>query len=351
MISHPIVKWLNRYLGRPEILVLFTVIACTYFVFVFFGQMLTPVFVSIVIAYLLQWPVNQLEALKCPHFVSVLLVFFAFVGAVIIAMLWLLPVLWHQLNNLIGQMPKMIANTQHIFQLIHDRYPQIVASTEFQQTLTSLKAEILSYGQKLLSVSLASLSGLIVLCIYFILVPLLVYFFLMDKKKLLSGFQHYLPRRRKLLSHVWQEVYDQIGFYVRGKVMEAIIVGIVFFIFFLLMGLEYASLLAVLVGVSVIIPYVGAVLVTIPVFIIGLLQWNVSAHFGYFGIIYLILIALDGNVLVPLIFSEAVNLHPVSIILAILIFGGLFGFWGVFFAIPLASVAKAVAHALVEHAS
>ena len=351
MISHPIVKWLNRYLGRPEILALFAVMACTYLVFVFFGQMLAPVFVSIVVAYLLQWPVNKLEALKCPHFVSVLLVFFAFVGAVIIAMVWLLPVLWHQLNNLLLQMPKMIANTQHIFQVIHDRYPQLIASSEFQQTLMSFKSETFSYGQKLLSVSLASLSGVVVICIYFILVPLLVYFFLMDKKQLLSGFQHYLPRRRKLLSHVWQEVYDQIGFYVRGKVMEAIIVGLAFFVFFLLMGLDYASLLAVLVGVSVIIPYVGAVLVTIPVFIIGLLQWNLSAHFGYFVIIYAVLIALDGNVLTPLIFAEAVNVHPVSIILAILIFGGLFGFWGVFFAIPLASVTKAVAHALVDNAT
>jgi len=350
MISHPIVTWLNRYLGRPEILALFAVLFCTYFIFVFFGKMLAPVFVSIVIAYLLQWPIHKLETLKCPHFISVLLVFFAFVGAVIVAMLWLLPVLWHQLNNLIIQMPKMIVNTQHIFQVIHDRYPQLIASAEFQQTLTSLKTQTFSYGQKLLSFSIASLSNIMVISIYFILVPLLVYFFLMDKKQLLSGFQRYLPRRRKVLSHVWQEVYDQIGLYVRGKVMEAIIVGIIFFLFFLLMGLDYASLLAVLEGLSVIIPYVGAVLVTIPVFIVGLLQWNLTTHFGYFVIIYAVLITLDGNVLVPLIFSEAVDLHPISIILAILIFGGLFGFLGVFFAIPLASLTRAVAHALLEDA-
>ena len=59
-------------------------------------------------------------------------------------------------------------------------------------------------------------------------------------------------------------------------------------------------------------------------------------------IAYAIIQALDGNVLVPLLFSEALNLHPVAIIVAILVFGGLWGFWGIFFAIPLATVVQAV---------
>lgn len=349
MLSHPLIKTFNRYFGRPEVLALFAVLICIYLTFVFFSQMLAPVFASIVIAYLLQWPINKLESLKFPHAVSVLLVFFIFMGTVVVTLLWLLPLLWHQLNNLLVQLPKMMIDAQHMFDKIYERYPQLSSSIEFQQTVYKLKAQTLTYGQNLLSFSLSSLSNLIVVCVYFILVPLLVYFFLMDKKPLLSGFKHYLPKRRKLLSKVWGEIYDQIGYYVRGKVIEALIVAVVFFIFFHLIGLDYPSLMAVLVGLSVIIPYIGAVLVTIPVFIIAVLQWGINAYFGYFVIIYGLLIALDANMLVPLIFAEAVDLHPVSIILAILIFGGLFGFWGVFFAIPLASVVKAIAGALAEN--
>jgi putative permease len=59
-------------------------------------------------------------------------------------------------------------------------------------------------------------------------------------------------------------------------------------------------------------------------------------------VVYTVIQTLDGNVLVPLLFSEAVNLHPVAIICAVLLFGGLWGFWGVFFAIPLATLFKAV---------
>jgi putative permease len=151
-----------------------------------------------------------------------------------------------------------------------------------------------------------------------------------------------MPARRRLISQVWEEVHEQIGNYIRGKVLEIVIVGSVCYLVFSIMGLQYAFLLAVLVGVSVIIPYIGAVLVTIPVVVIAFLQWGLSSQFGWFLLVYGVIIAIDANVLVPLLFSEVVRLHPVAIILAVLVFGGLWGFWGVFFAIPLASFVKAV---------
>jgi len=148
-----------------------------------------------------------------------------------------------------------------------------------------------------------------------------------------------------MLSHVWLEMDQQIGNYVRGKVLEILIVGIVSYIVFLWLGLDYAALLAMVVGLSVLIPYIGATIVTIPVALIAYVQWGVSSEFYSLMIAYGIIQALDGNVLVPLLFSEAVNLHPVAIIVAVLFFGSLWGLWGVFFAIPLATLIKAVMNA------
>jgi putative permease len=82
--------------------------------------------------------------------------------------------------------------------------------------------------------------------------------------------------------------------------------------------------------------------VTIPVMAVAWFQWGWTSDFLYLAITYLVIQAIDGNVLVPLLFSEVVNLHPVAIIVAILVFGGLWGFWGVFFAIPLGTLVKAV---------
>jgi putative permease len=134
----------------------------------------------------------------------------------------------------------------------------------------------------------------------------------------------------------------QIGNYVRGKFIEIVIVWIVTYVTFALMGLQFSMLLSVLVGLSVVIPYVGAVTVTFPVAIIAYFQWGFASDFAYIMIAYAIVQTLDGNVLVPLLFSEVVNLHPIAIITAVLIFGGLWGLWGVFFAIPLATLVQAV---------
>ncbi|MGR6839034.1 AI-2E family transporter, partial [Aliivibrio wodanis] len=145
---------------------------------------------------------------------------------------------------------------------------------------------------------------------------------------------------------VWIEMNEQISNYIRGKVVEILIVGGVSYITFFIMDLRYSLLLAVMVGFSVLIPYIGAAAVTVPIAIVALFQWGLTPDFYWLVLAYAIIQALDGNVLVPVLFSEAVNLHPVAIIVAVLVFGGLWGFWGVFFAIPLATLVKAVWKAL-----
>ena len=154
-----------------------------------------------------------------------------------------------------------------------------------------------------------------------------------------------LPRRRRLIDQVANEMNQQIANYIRGKAFEIAIVGSVSYVLFALLGLSYSALLAVTVGFSVVVPYIGATVVTIPVALIGFFQWGVGDQFLVLMVGYAIIQALDGNVLVPLLFLEAVNLHPVAIILAVLVFGGVWGFWGVFFAIPLATLLKAVMNA------
>ena len=101
-------------------------------------------------------------------------------------------------------------------------------------------------------------------------------------------------------------------------------------------------MLGVLNGLSVLIPYIGATVVTIPIALVALFQFGLTPEFAWLMSGYLVIQALDGNVLVPLLFSEVVDLHPIAIIVAILVFGGLWGFWGVFFAIPLATLVQAV---------
>jgi putative permease len=236
----------------------------------------------------------------------------------------------------------MIGEGQSLLLHLPEQYPAFITEQQVEDIMTGLRREITGLGQQVFSLSLASVFNIIAVLIYVILVPVLVFFFLKDKKRIIDWMTSYLPHERGLSTRVWHDVNAQISNYVRGKVWEILIVGAVTYATFSLMGLQYALLLATLVGLSVIIPYIGAAVVTIPIALIAWFQWGWSAEFAYIMIAYGVIQALDGNVLVPLLFSEVVDLHPIAIIVAVLVFGGIWGLWGLFFAIPLATLVQAV---------
>jgi putative permease len=226
-----------------------------------------------------------------------------------------------------------------------ERYPEIISAQQIDEIMVLIRTELTSWGQKLLSVSLASVMGLITILVYLILMPILVFFLMKDKEPLVSWVGRFAPRDHQLVSEVWSEVDRQIGNYVRGKFWEILIVWFACLVTFSVLGLQYAMLLSVLVGLSVLIPFVGAAVVTIPVVFVAWFQWGFGSEFMTLVVAYLIIQVLDGNLLVPTLFSEVNNLHPVAIIVAVLIFGGIWGVLGIFFAIPLATLVHAVLNA------
>jgi len=334
--------WIQRYFSDEEAVVLAVLLFLAFTAVLTLGGMLAPVLAGMVLAYLMQGLVVTLERLRMPGGVAVGLVFALFMGVLTLFIVVVLPLLWHQLITLFNELPGMLAKWQSLLLLLPERYPHLVSDEQVLQAIEAARGEIGKFGQWALTFSLSSLPLLVNIMIYLVLVPILVFFFLKDRVMIGEWVRGYLPRERALITRVAQEMNRQIANYIRGKVIEIVICGGVTYIAFITLGLNYAALLALLVGVSVVVPYVGAVVVTVPVLLIALFQWGWSDQFIYLMAVYGIIQTLDGNVLVPLLFSEAVNLHPVAIICAVLLFGGLWGFWGVFFAIPLATLFKAV---------
>jgi len=256
-----------------------------------------------------------------------------------------LPIAWQQGINLIRDMPGMLSKLSDFAATLPRRYPALMDAGIIDAMAENMRTRIMTMGDTVVKFSLASLVGLLTLAVYLVLVPLMVFFLVKDKEQMLNAVRRVLPRNRGLAGQVWKEMNQQITNYIRGKVLEMIVVGIATWIGFFIFGLNYSLLLAVLVGFSVLIPYIGAFVVTIPVVGVALFQFGLGTEFWSCFAVYLIIQGLDGNLLVPVLFSEAVNLHPLVIILSVVIFGGLWGFWGVFFAIPLATLIKAVVHA------
>lgn len=339
---HTIRQWIKQYFSDPEAIVLFFVLLIGFGAVLTLGRILAPVLASVVIAYLLEWVITQLQYFKMPRLVAVLLVFIGFLGLSLVAFFMLLPLLWKQSVALFNDLPQMLSKGQAVlFELMH-RFPTVLSQEQIHTVSAELVAQSHEAAKIVLSFSWSSITALMTTMVYVILVPLLVFFLLKDKTQMLKWAATFLPRKRGVLRQVSSEVNDQVANYIRGKVFEILLVGISTYGVFWFFEMRYAVLLASLVGLSVLIPYVGAMLISIPVLLVGYLQWGWGPDFGYCMLAYGIVQALDGNVLVPLLFSEAVNLHPVAIIIATLFFGGIWGFWGVFFAIPLATLVKAV---------
>lgn len=338
--------WLHRHFSDPQVVGLAVVLLFGFAVVIVMGDMLAAVIASVIIAYLLEGLVALLERHHSPRLVAVILVFLGFMAFLFAVLFGLLPLLSRQITQFAQQLPGMLTQGQELLLSMPERYPALFSEEQVHEIIPAIHSRAVTFAQQVLVPrSFASVVTFLTVLVYLILMPLMVFFFLKDKKRILAWLENFWPRKRTLLIQVWRDVDLQIGNYVRGKFIEILIVWLVTYVTFKLMGLQFAMLLSVLVGLSVVIPYIGAVVVTIPVVAVAYFQWGFSSEFAWVVGAYAIIQAVDGNVLVPVLFSEVVNLHPIAIIVAVLVFGGLWGFWGVFFAIPLATLVQAVLRA------
>lgn len=332
----------EKYFSDDEAVILFLLLVAGTLVIVFFGHMLAPVIAAVIIAFILQGLVTKLTARGVPERLAIVIVFLLFLGTLVGFLFGLLPLIWTQVTSLASETPRIFRQSQAYIELLPKDYPSLFSVEQVNNLYQQVAGEAARMTQWLVSFSLSSIPDVFALLIYLVLLPILVFFFLKDRRLLLGSMSRTLPHQRPMMVQIWHEVNLQCANYVRGKAVEILIVGGATYVSFKLLGVPYAALLSLLVGLSVVIPYIGAAVVTVPVAVIALFAFGWSSHFVWVMVIYGIIQGLDGNVLVPVLFSEVNNLHPVVIIIAVLFFGGIWGLWGVFFAIPLATVLKAV---------
>jgi putative permease len=292
--------------------------------------------------------VVRLARFKVPRMLSVVIVFIVFMICLLLLIIFLLPLLSHQIAQLLQQLPMMLAVGQSELMRLPERYPDIISQAQIKQVLDFIGVELNVLVKRILSLSIASVRGVIAILVYLILVPLMVFFMVKDKVKILCWLANTLPDNRLLANQVWREVNQQFGNYIRGKFLEILIVWSVSYVTFKLLGMQLTMLVSLMVGFSVLVPFVGVTVIFLPVALFAYFQWGLSHEFLYALIAYAIIQLLDGNLLAPLLLSEVVDLHPVAVITAVLLFGGLWGFWGLFFAIPLATLVHAVMKALLN---
>nr|BET44922.1 MAG: AI-2E family transporter [Candidatus Aschnera chinzeii] len=341
-------RWYRRKFTDPQVITLSISLLIGFIVVFFFHDILFSLFIAIVLAYLLEWPTQRLNKIGFSRVISVSIVLLSFITISLVIIFTVIPIVCQQGMNLLFDLPSMLNSFNQYLKRLPERYPLLLDADIVEMIANNLHIKLIKLGESIVKYSLTSLVNIIIVAVYLVIIPFMIFFLLKDKIKIINCLQNILPKNQLLVNKVWHEMNQQITNYARGKVLELSIVSICSYIAFVTLKLHYALFLSVLVGISVLIPYIGAVVVTVPVLLVAIFQWGIGSDFWTLFIIYLFIQGIDGNLLVPILFSEAVSMHPMIIILSIIIFGGIWGFWGVFFAIPLATLIKAVVHVWPE---
>jgi len=340
--------WLKKRLADTELVMLLSSLLVIFLLLVLLVPVLAPVLLAIALAYVLDGVVDLLERCKTPRMLAITIAGGGALLLILFALLAVLPLLTEQVGRLVTHAPQYVQSIREMFLQLQSNHAEWINPDFLQKVIAAIAAKLQEWGGALLTFSIASIPGMITLLVYAVLVPVMVFFFLKDKHLIIDWMQQFLPKERSLLQRVWAELDTQIGNYIRGKFWEAFIVGVAMWLVFWWMGHEYAVLLGVLTGISVWIPFVGAAVVTIPVILLSFFQWGWIDTMAYSVLAYAVVQAIDANVIVPWLFSEIVNLHPIAIIVAILLFGSLWGIVGVMIAIPMAALVKSVVSIVLE---
>lgn len=337
-----VTDWFKRQFADPQLVLLALLLVGALVGVIFLGNMLAPAIAAVVIAFLLDGAASWLRTRGLSNTLAVSVVFITFVAISFIAFFTILPPIKNQFTQFFALLPTMLEQAQDAAMKLPEAFPGWINEAQMEDMLGQIGAGLQAEARSFLASSPGVIVTLISVVVYVILVPVMAFFFMKDRLIIMHWLGAFLPSERTLVKQVWAEVIQRTGDYARGKVYEIFIVGFSSWALFMVLDLRFAAFLALLTGLSVIIPYIGAAVITLPVAFVAYIQWGVGQEFLVAVVAYLVLQALDGYVLVPLLFSEVVKLHPNAIILAILIFGGIWGLWGVFFAIPLATLAHAV---------
>ena len=347
--------------GMPGygLLVLVAAILTVYWLLATTGFLLAPFVLGFVFAYVLDPLVDALVERRVARTAAIVLLALPVAGAGAVAVLYGIPALVGQLDELIQAAPELVARVGGWFGGVRERI--ILAGIpgldeEAIPDLTNLDPEqvvaflqerrerlasgtwrgILGLGRGLGSA--ATLAG------YVFLTPVLTFYLLRDYDRILEWLRGLLPRGREAGVVEFAREYDVLlSRYLRGQLTVALIIGVLTSVLLFVVRFPYPFLLGALAGVMGVIPFLGLVLSIIPAVIVALVSGSVLVSLVKVAVVYGSVQILDGGVISPRIVGDSVGLHPVWIVLALSVGGFFFGFVGLLIGVPVAVGVKLVA--------
>lgn len=299
---------------------------------------------AILITYLILPIVQRLQ--RQMKLIWAILVTYAFIGVVItLVVVLVVPPLATQAHSLIVSLPPMLDSLQ---KQLSDPNNPIVAKfpAELRTYINSLPAElnklVAKYGLGVAQRTLGVLLSVASLFLSVIIVPILAMYLLFDTPEAKRGFLGFIPAKsRPKTIAILHDLNHVLGAFVRGQVLDGVILAIMVTFMLWVMKVPYALLIGVAAGFLNLVPYLGAIIGFVPSILLALLA-NGWENAVIVGILFGVIQQIDGNVILPRIMRENVLLSPLIIIVAILVFSALFGVMGTFLAVPVAAMLRVI---------
>ncbi len=304
-----------------------------------FSVLFLPLLLSLVLSFLLDPLVSQMEKL-CTRTGSIFIVYILTLGLLFLAALWLTPHWQEFWSNMRTDFPRytaqVIESLKSLMAGLHERFPMIEGyafPTKVRIWAEQLMAAILSQTPQ----SAMKVGGLMVI------VPLFTFFFLRDGRKIMRSCVALAPNRHfEMVRDLSYLISRQLAHFIRGRIIEAIIVGLIITAGLSLTDIRYAPMLGMFAGVTNLIPYIGPIIGMIPGILIAFVDLGAGGQFWWIVILYILIaqVLIDNFILIPVLISRVSNLHPLLVFFAIIVGGKLYGIIGMIIGVPIVSIIK-----------
>ncbi|WP_394120958.1 AI-2E family transporter [Planococcus donghaensis] len=298
-----------------------------------------PLLLGGVLFYLTRPILQFLLKRSFPKWSAILLIF-----ALIALLIWLFyiliaPIVSEQINSLMDNGPEIIERAEEYGQYLLNQREHLPDSVREQ--VNNLTGQFTDWAANIGSWLGSFLMGLVSGVLALVLVPFFLVYILIDHKKFAPFIAHFFSGGRKTwIRKTLHDVDETLKSYIVGQLFVSLSVGVMLLIGYLIIGLEYAFLLAVIGVVTNVIPFLGPYIAVIPAMIIALVQDPIMVV--YVAIIMLVAQQIEGNLITPNIMGNALDVHPLTVITLILAAGNIAGIWGIILAVPFYAVVKTI---------
>lgn len=314
-------------------------------VFSFLWHLLLPFLIAVLIAYLLYPVIQKMHEHNMPKSLAIFLIYLLFFGGLGYLGYRVYPAVIQQISDLQEQLPhliKMYRNfiyslyeyTSFLPETVHDRMDELVSEAE-------------SYIENLLTDLVRGYTKIFDMIIVITVIPVLVFYFLKDFASIKTYIKQWIPKKYHTQTrHLCEAIDEGLGNYIRGQFIVCLFVGLAAFAVFKFLGIPYALLLAIMMGLTNIIPYFGPIIGAIPAVVITA---PISGKLALIvlGSIFVIQV-IDGNLLSPYVVGKSIHIHPIAIIFALLLGGQISGVLGMILAVPVLAVIKVALNHVVS---